>query len=226
MKTRLTFRSANKKTGPIPVTTSDADTCPDACPLKAGGCYAKSGPLAIVWKDVEKYGYEWQPFLQEIRKFLPSQLWRHNQAGDLPGEGDSVNPAMLAELTAANLGRRGFTYTHKPVLAENGGSFMANRRAIAKANKGGFRVNLSGNNLAHADRLSALNIGPVVSIVPQDTPAKFTTPEGRKGVICPAQLKEGISCSTCGICQRPREVIVGFRPHGTSKKKAETIAAN
>ena len=170
-------------------------------------------------------GYEWQPFLAEVRKFLPTQLWRHNQAGDLPGESDSIDAKKLAELTEANRGRRGFTYTHKPVLRENGGSYLANRKAIAKANAGGFTINLSGNNLAHADKLAALNIGPVVSVVPQDTPDRFVTPEGRKGIICPAQVKGNVSCSTCGICQRPRAVIVGFKPHGTSRKKAEAIAS-
>jgi hypothetical protein len=66
MNVRLTPISYNKKTGPIPVSTSDALTCPDSCPLKTGGCYAKGGPLALVWRNVEKLGTNWDDFCAKI----------------------------------------------------------------------------------------------------------------------------------------------------------------
>lgn len=51
-------KSRNAKTGDIPVTTSDAKTCPDACPLKASGaCYAKHGPLGMYWKKINAGQY-------------------------------------------------------------------------------------------------------------------------------------------------------------------------
>lgn len=50
LKFIFTLASGNKKTGPIPVSTTIDTTCPSACPLKSGGCYAKHGPLAIVWR--------------------------------------------------------------------------------------------------------------------------------------------------------------------------------
>lgn len=34
---RFTLKSANSKTGPIPVTTTSSDTCPNSCALKASG---------------------------------------------------------------------------------------------------------------------------------------------------------------------------------------------
>ena len=52
--THLTLRSANAKTGPIPVSTSSIQTCPPSCLLKEAGCYANSGPLAIHWKAVNE----------------------------------------------------------------------------------------------------------------------------------------------------------------------------
>ena len=62
----LTLKSRNKKTGPIPVSTSGKHTCPDACPLKASGaCYAMAGPLGLFWAKVSnnnagtKYKYFW-----------------------------------------------------------------------------------------------------------------------------------------------------------------------
>lgn len=224
MKVRLTARSSNRKTGPIPVSTTHATSCPSACPLKKNGCYASGGPLALVWAKVGEVGVEWTEFCDSVRKFPARQLWRHNQAGDLPGEDNRIDAGQLAALVQANTGRRGFTYTHKPVLPEDGDHWEANREAVQSANQSGFTINLSANSLAHADRLAALGIAPVVSIVPEDTPVRFTTPGGRRGIVCTAQVRDDVSCSTCGICAQQRDVIVGFRPHGNAKKKAERIA--
>jgi len=45
MKFHIVEKSSNRKTGPIPVTTSPVETCPTSCPLKNNGCYAEGGPL-------------------------------------------------------------------------------------------------------------------------------------------------------------------------------------
>lgn len=222
MKVRLTLKSSNQKTGPIPVSTTHSDSCPPVCPFKDGGCYAKHGPLALIWRDVEQHGMEWDEFCAKIESLPDGQLWRHNQAGDLPGVGDVIDAVLLDKLVKANSGKRGFTYTHKPVIGD--WEAVRNRRAVQRANQRGFTVNLSGNNLAHADELADLGIGPVVSVVPEATPEKFTTPAGRRGVICPATTRDDISCVDCQLCSRQRSIIVGFRSHGTGKKMAEQIA--
>ena len=48
----FTAKSRNIKTGPIPVTVSSGDTCPDACPFLRAGCYAAGGRLALHWRAV------------------------------------------------------------------------------------------------------------------------------------------------------------------------------
>lgn len=48
----FTRASGNVKTGPIPVTTTSADSCPPTCSFKGNGCYAESGPLALHWRAV------------------------------------------------------------------------------------------------------------------------------------------------------------------------------
>jgi hypothetical protein len=163
MRVHLAKRSKNTKTGPIPVSTTSADTCPDACPLKnGGGCYAEANfHLRQHWNKVTRNerGSGWGDFCEEIAALPDGQLWRHNQAGDLPGQGDAIDRSMLSQLVEANSGKRGFTYTHKPMTPEN-------RREIFNANKWGFTVNLSANNLAHADELAALEIAPVVTVLP------------------------------------------------------------
>lgn len=218
MTIHLSLKSSNAKTGPIPVSTSPASTCPDACPLKAGGCYAKSGPLALHWAAVtaKRRGMAWPEFLAAVRQFPAGQLWRYNQAGDLPGDGDTIDAAKLAELAKANTGRRGFTYSHKPPTGRN-------LTSLRRANRAGFVVNLSANSVAHADKLVKTGL-PVAAVVPGNSPDRFVTPAGNKVVICPAQRVDGLSCDKCRLCAKgDRGFIVGFRPHGTGAKRAEQI---
>jgi hypothetical protein len=228
LEVHLTRISSNEKTGPIPVSTSTATNCPPSCPFNragkgdyadAGGCYAESGPLALHWRKITQglRGLVWSAFCDEISRLPKGQLWRHNQAGDLAGDGEYVDAHKLAELTQANKGRRGFTYTHKHTTDEN-------VEAIRCANAHGFTVNLSANNLAHADKLADLKAGPVVCVLPSNQTKNTTTPAGRKVVICPATYREHTTCATCGLCQKQREAIVGFPAHGTTKRKANAVA--
>lgn len=224
MFVHLTPVSRNVKTGPIPVSITSAESCPTACPFNnanKGGCYAESGPLAIHWRKVTqgKFGDTYGAFLDKIARLPRGQLWRHNQAGDLIGQGDTLDVQALSLLVKANKGKRGFTYTHKPLDTQ------AERDAIKQANANGFTVNLSGNNPAHADILADMGIGPVVTVLPVDATQNTTTPAGRKIIVCPATQRDNVSCATCKLCAvAARDVIVGFPAHGTSKRKASAIA--
>lgn len=216
-KTSLTVISHNIKTGPIPVSTSSKATCPDACPFKSGGCYAQGGPLNIHWNKVTsgERGTDFDTFCKSIAKLPKGQLWRHNQSGDLAGENNVIDVDKLRQLTNANRGRKGFTYTHKPMTPENS-------EAVKHANENGFTVNLSANNLRHADELKSLNVGPVVVVLPSDQVGNTVTPDGHKVVVCPATYREGVNCANCQLCQKVnRSVIVGFPAHGVGKKKVD-----
>ena len=216
MNFQLTPISKNAKTGPIPVSTTSAETCPDACPFKKNGCYADAGPLALHWAKVSEgeRGGTLEAFTKAIKAFPKGQLWRHNQAGDLPGENDAIDATTFRAIVSANKGRKGYTYTHKPMTEEN-------QALVKEANEAGFTVNLSGNNLAHADRLKALGVGPVTAIVPENAPDKGVTPEGNRWIACPAQTRENVSCASCKLCSvASRGIIIAFKAHGTSKKKA------
>lgn len=212
----LTPISHNIKTGPIPVSTSSKSTCPDACPFKSGGCYAQGGPLNIHWNKITDgtRGTDFAGFLAAVKKIRRGQLWRHNQAGDLAGDNNAIDTESLKALVEANRGRKGFTYTHKPMTAEN-------MEAVKHANENGFTVNLSANNLRHADELKALNVGPVVVVLPSDQTENTVTPNGNKVVVCPAVIRDDVTCSSCGLCQKQRGAIVGFPAHGTAKKKVD-----
>jgi hypothetical protein len=235
----ITPTSDNVKTGPILVTTTTALTCPDACPFKrtvdgVNGCYADGGPLAMHWRQVTlgKRGKAWSDAIAqlaaELRRKGRGATWRHNQAGDLPGLGDAIDAVGLADLVKVNAdaSANGFTYTHKPLV---GSAHAAdNLAAVKAANAGGFTVNASANNLAQADTLAALGGVPVVVVVPHDAPDTLTTPAGRKVIVCPAQRRDGVTCSSCRLCSRSeRSVIVAFRAHGASYRRADaaTVAA-
>ena len=218
MKYSITYASTNRKVGPIPVTYSGAQTCPDACPLKKNGCYAELGPGAAHWQRVtaETRGMDWKEFLHSLKLIQPGSIWRHNVAGDLPGFGDDLDATMLFELVRAQRGRRGFTYTHKPMTDKA-------KLAVRFANDQGFTVNLSADNLEEADQLADMDAGPVVCVVPSDAPQRMTTPGGRDVITCPAETSD-VTCAECQACAfATRKSIIGFRAHGSRKKRVNEI---
>jgi hypothetical protein len=217
MKIHFVPVSGNTKTGPIPVTYSERETCPESCPHYRTSCYADAGfHTRMVWDKVGARGSSVADVADAIRALPPGTLWRHNIAGDLPGAGETVDPVALGEIVAANIGRRGFTYTHKK-----------SAEAIEwaqHATRWGFTVNLSADDAGECDALADAGL-PLTCVVPIDTPKHSTTPEGRPIVVCPAQTSDDVTCATCGLCQRAnRAVIVGFRAHGTRARVADAKA--
>ena len=211
MNVHLTPKSANIKTGPIPVSTTARQSCPSDCAMKAE-CYAASGPLALHWAAVSNgaRGTDWVTFTDAIAALPDGQLWRHNQAGDLPQANGTIDPALLGDLVAANIGKRGFTYSHH--------RDAASIQWIRHANQWGFTVNLSANDLHDADALADQDAGPVVVVLPSTQTVNTTTPKGRPVVVCPATQRDDVSCATCQLCQRQRAAIVGFPAHGTRRR--------
>jgi len=219
----ITPKSKNVKVGKMAVTTSTATTCPTSCPFKSNGCYADSGPLKLHWDKVtrKERGDDWSTFIDKIKDLPTGSKWRHNQAGDLPGDMEKLDDVKCVELAKANKGKRGFTYTHYDVLDN-----FQNAITVNIMNHLGFTVNVSANNLEHADKLCDLNIAPVATVLPIDQTTNTVTPKGRKVVVCPATYKDDVSCASCMLCEKwDRNVVVGFPAHGTSKKKASAIAA-
>ncbi len=207
----LSLKSGNVKTGPIPVSTTSKATCPVDCAVRAA-CYAASGPLALHWSAVSAgtRGTDWSGFVGAISALPDGQLWRHNQAGDLPGNGHTVDPVALGQLVQANIGKRGFTYSHY--------RDADSLQWIRHSNAWGFTVNLSANDLQDADTLADTGAGPVVVVLSSTQSTNTVTPKGRRVVVCPATQRNDVSCATCQLCQRQRDTIVGFPAHGTRKR--------
>jgi hypothetical protein len=219
----LTEKSGNIKTGPIPVSVSSRITCPTTCPfLQGGGCYAAAGYYTrLHWDAVTRgdRGEHLAGFLARIRALPEGQLWRHNVSGDLvASSAGRLSRRFLDALTKANQGRRGFTYTHHlPEVGENA-------RLLRRANRGGFRVNVSTESEQAADVAIAQGLPAVMAVPSTETRTTWRTPEGNRVLVCPAQRSDTRQCADCALCHtRGRRVIIGFLAHGTGKTKANAV---
>jgi hypothetical protein len=239
----------NRKTGQIPTAYVAKESCPSSCPLRGNGCYAVTGNIGPHWRRMT--GVPWAKFCRMVAERLgPHQLWRYGVAGDLPGFGGLIDRAALQLLTTANLRRPVIAYTHKPVLDGEHPAAASNRRFIAEAIDGGLLLNLSANNPSHADALAALDLAPVVSILPhvyarrhrslgrgqrewRETIGEYRdrvstlpthTPAGRRIAVCPASYTD-TTCQSCGACARARKAVIGFPAHGGWRVVEKATAA-
>lgn len=232
--------SSNRTTGPIPVVTSPASTCPASCGLLNAGCYAQQFPMSLRWG---KLGVDESNFDQIVRavEALPTgTLWRYGQAGDLPGtelHGLLIDRPKLLQLARASIGKPALVYTHKPVMMEQYkpgcGVDRTEFSSIAKRNRGsirlagalGFRINVSCETIRQARRAVRMKL-PAVLVVP----STFTKPQVVGGVQlspCPHKIGMVRDCLDCkGLCARPRDAVVAFPAHGNrSRRIDERVAA-
>ena len=233
MLVHITKKSANAKTGAMPVTTTEESSCPKSCPhLQSGGCYAKSGPVSWHWNKVSKglRGGTWDELTTYVSKLKAGQLWRHNQAGDFfsteQGSKEYIRLDLLKSLVDANksAGAKGYTYTHHELHTHN-------LEAIKYSNANGFTVNASCESMTQADDAIAQGV-PAVCVVDSTKPVPARTPAGTRVLVCPAQDEtRDVDCKSCGICQQSnRKCVVAFLAHGNQSKKVNanlsTIAHN
>ena len=217
----LVADSGNLKTGHMPVSTSDMSTCPERCAFLSI-CYANYGHTIYHWRTVPDRGTFWAEFVKKIAALPKGQLWRHNEAGDLPARNGRINAVKLRALVKANKGRRGFTYTHHELTE-------ANVAAIRYANANGFTINVSCETVGQVDYVRALGL-PAVLATPKGEPVPSMTPNGNPLRICPAVTtaearKAGrdvrqIQCVNCGICyNHDRISSIVFPAHGPGAKR-------
>lgn len=231
----LTKISRNQKLGPMPASTSSRSTCPNSCPLKGLGCYAEYGPMSIFWGKVDRgeAGGDFDSFIKEVEQLPKRQLWRFGQAGDLPGEGDTIDTEQMLRLAKANRSRPVIAFTHKPMSDEN-------LETLRRARELGFPVNLSANNVEHADELAAHGMNVVVVLpieyekLSTETKTEYRarlnelpkhTPGGQRLAVCPATYTE-TNCLQCGVCAsaEKRPAVIGFPAHGTKRKQVSAMA--
>jgi hypothetical protein len=167
-------------------------------------------------------GLSFRHFIAGIMALPIGQLWRHNQAGDLPHNSGRISRRFIRGIVAANRGKRGFTYTHHDL------SKGENLALIRFANRQGFAVNVSSETETAADRAIAAGLPAVMALPSTEQRASWRTPDGNVVLVCPAQRQDNKTCADCGLCApggRGKRVIVGFLAHGAGKRKADSAIA-
>lgn len=222
-------KSGNKKTGPIPVTTTDRKSCPTGCVHYRTTCYAEDDrwgnwrlvghPKGTAVEGTSKLGrgLTLPEFLADLESLpLGTGKIRHNQAGDLPHLQGHILGADVRKISST-MSRfpDAWTYTHhNPEIG-------ANLSIIQDATWLGLTVNMSADTLMEADRYRELNL-PTTLVVPEHHPRVSSTPAGHKIVVCPEQTKHVPNCKACPsnrwCASSDRKFIIGFRAHGKKKE--------
>lgn len=212
--------SRNGKTGNVPQgyvgeTIDKAKKSCDGCPL-VDDCYHWKGSSQLGHASVSR-GYKKNPARYTLENALKKSVRSARYARGAVGGDPSVFTREKVQgqhkfIKASGL--RGYIlYTH---FAESKGAHL---KGLAMA---------SCDSLEQADRLMAegWRVAYVTpdyrepgsarhKALPEWDGEEIITPDGRKGVICPAQTKRGVDCNSCGLCDATRDVapMIVFLKH-------------
>lgn len=210
----------NTKTGPIPTTSRPMTTCPADCPFLPtgnGGCYgtgrifhnaAKKATVRTIADVVKQVNAE----TPRAAKYL-----RDRVVGDVLGEDGRLDTEYIHNI--AEVGRQtgltvfGYTHAWKQFSPAD----------VAFIKSEGYVMNASTESAADVQR--AIDLGMPVVIVNDDREDGDMI-AGRRIVTCPAELREDVTCASCGLCAKAnRTVLIRFNTHGTAVAKARRAIA-
>ena len=221
LRFHLTPKSGNAKTGPVAVTTSSRATCSPTCPFFQNGCYADGGPLRFHWDKVSRgeRGKPWREHLADLAALPTGSQLRLNQAGDLPATDGKISRLYARALAAAVRHLKAWTYSHHKLTPSN-------LQILRFLNGQGLTVNCSTESESAADAAVTAGLPAVLTVDSAETRAQWNTEAGNRVIVCPAQQRDGVTCSDCMLChKRGRRVVVAFLAHGTGKRKAQAALA-
>jgi len=200
-----TASTKNRKTHDVPTmavgsTRSESKASCEGCPLlESGDCYAQYGTPAMGHASMIRAAAKGRDYS------LRAALGAAKRSARMARFGSIGDPGALPYdylVQAANACRKAgldvVGYTHhwrvKPRLA---GLLMA-----------------SCDSLDEVDRALAMGFRAAV-VLPWDHVGRFTTANGAKGIVCPAMVKEGLTCNQCRLCDgSKRGPVIGFPNHG------------
>lgn len=224
-------KSSNRKLGNIPVLTTSRNTCPTYCGLYTT-CYAGFGPLNIHWKKIsngERGFSSSKELFHKINGLSKNQVWRINQAGDLPStKKGTIDRNFLNSLIKSSRHTKPICFTHHNDF-----------ETIKLANKKGLNLIFSLNNLNELGNVPddiPLSV-PVNSSFCRNKKESLTSFKKRvkeplknlrnnyrnynkKMILCPATYMEDMTCEKCKICTKLKsDELVMFPSHGIRKNK-------
>ena len=209
-----TSGASNKKTGDVPTlhigeTREESKASCKGCPmLKNGDCYSQFGTASMAHSSMirannkakargeRRYTLK-QALLKSKRSAKMARLSAIGDPGALPLE--YLRKAIKA-IRAMGLDPVGYTH-HWRGLPELAGVLMASCDALEDCDQ-------------------ALEMGYRAAVVlPWDHQGSFTTPQGAKGIVCPAMTAEergaSLTCNECRLCDgSKRGPVIGFPNHG------------
>lgn len=206
-----TEKSQNRKTGPVSATYASQATCPTTCPFRGSGCYAESGPTAIITRRLSRStAGQIEVARQEaaaIRGLSGTRPLRIHVVGDCATD----EAAKIVAAAAADHAAPSWTYTHAWAT-------------VARASWGETSVVASCETTDEIRAAHARGYATCI-VVARHPSRKVYEIDGCKIVPCPAESVEGVTCATCGICTRDTKIrekglTVGFAAHGSGTKKA------
>lgn len=214
VKIWLVEKSGNTKTGIMSVTYTTDNTCPERCPLKNNGCYAKNFPCCMQWKKAYSKGVTPDQLKNVVENSNATEIIRHNVAGDIAKENtNEINESLVKNLVAAYKGHKAYTYTHCEINERN-------IKIVKEACENGFIINFSTENME--DLKKAMDAGCNAVIACNTISDRVIIKNGVKIVCCPNALnKENVHCANCGLCMKKRDFAIAFPIHGNGKKKAQ-----
>jgi len=204
--------STNDKTGNIPQGYVGEDreqtekSC-EGCPLRKGGCYhwqgnargAQASMQRAHAKNPDSDRYTLKTALSNSRRM--ARYVRGAVGGDPWVFDRETVQGWLADIEEQGLAGM-LLYTH--FAADKGehlkGLAMASVHSLEEADDRideGWRAAMVADFKTPDSKRSTLNK------VPTWNGEEFTTPKGRKGIVCPAQYK-AVDCNSCGLCNAQR----------------------
>ncbi len=209
----------NEKTGRIPSayvghTKGEAHATCQGCALYGTACYAWAGRVAISFGNLvlrakahpERYTFDYVM----TARHKETQAIRLGALGD-PGRADPAEVESVVTLARAR-GLSVLAYTH--FWRERDTQHM---RTIAMA---------SCEDERGADDALAAGWRPAMLLPWTHEGTTFDLPSGAKGVVCPAQTKDAVTCNTCRMCTPEHSVwkagkvqAIGFLDHSRAARR-------
>ena len=226
-----TASRGNSKTGPaVTAWIPNPDPSCEGCPQRAGGCYAQHGTvrhkgLASHVRSLERRGLDRVP-LSDALGDAPrrTRIVRVTAIGD-PSEATHADACeTIATALKERLALVGYMHRRWPEGEPERGWNNGADRAKWSDPVGRFRLMASAESIVSAD--DAVRAGlRAACVVEPAAPERFTTPEGNRGIVCPA-FTRGVQCNDCRLCDPTVGAVpvIGFRAHGPGAKHALAMA--
>jgi len=221
MKTKMIWvgTSKNPKTGNIPQgyvgqTRDIAKKSCEGCPLLDTACYHWKGSSQMGHGAMTR-GHAKNPEKYTLENALNNSVRSANYVrGAVGGDPSAIDRETVQSYhdEIQEFGLKGLIlYTH---FASGKGSHL---KGLAMASCDLPEADQHINNGWRVAAVLPMKMEGVKKFkdVPVWDGRDFTTPEGKKVVICPAQTKRGVDCNNCGLCVAPRDVapVIGFLQH-------------